>query len=92
MKTRRKFTAEFKTKVVLEAIKEQFTLSELAQKFEIHPNQIQQWKKQFLENASLVFTVEKAELHKDQEEQVAKLYEQIGKLQVANDFLKKKLS
>ena len=92
MKTRRKFTADFKTKVVLEAIKEQFTLSELAQKFEIHPNQIQQWKKQFLENASLVFTAEKAELHQDQEEQVAKLYEQIGKLQVANDFLKKKLS
>ena len=92
MKTRRKFTADFKTKVVLEAIKEQFTLSELAQKFEIHPNQIQQWKRQFLENASLVFSAEKAELHQDQEEQVAKLYEQIGKLQVANDFLKKKLS
>lgn len=90
MKSRRKFTADFKTKVVLEAIKEQFTLSELAQKFEVHPNQIQQWKKQFLENASLVFTGEKAELHQDQEEQVARLYEQIGKLQVANDFLKKK--
>lgn len=92
MKTRRKFTAEFKTKVVLEAIKEQFTLSELAQKFEIHPNQIQQWKKQFLENATVVFTTEKSELHQDQDEQVARLYEQIGKLQVANDFLKKKLS
>ena len=92
MKSRRKFTAEFKTKAVLEAIKEQFTLSELAQKFEVHPNQIQQWKKQFLENASLVFTAEKAELRQDQDEQVARLYEQIGKLQVANDFLKKKLS
>lgn len=92
MKSRRKFTAEFKTKVVLEAIKEQFTLSELAQKFEVHPNQIQQWKKQFLENASMVFTADKAELHQDQDEQVARLYEQIGKLQVANDFLKKKLS
>jgi transposase len=92
MKTRRKFTAEFKTKVVLEAIKEQFTLSELAQKFEIHPNQIQQWKRQFVDNASMVFSAEKADLRMDQEEQVSKLYEQIGKLQVANDFLKKKLS
>lgn len=78
--------------MVLEAIKEQFTLSELAQKFEVHPNQIQQWKRQFLDNASMVFSAEKADLRMDQEERVSKLYEQIGKLQVANDFLKKKLS
>lgn len=92
MKTRRKFTAEFKAKVALEAIKEQLTLSELAVKHQLHPTQIQQWKKQFLENAAMVFAADKTELHQDQEEQVAKLYEQIGKLQVANDFLKKKLS
>jgi transposase len=92
MKTRRKFTAEFKAKVALEAIKEQLTLSELAVKHQLHPTQIQQWKKQFVENAALVFSVDKSALHQDQEEQVAKLYEQIGKLQVANDFLKKKLS
>ena len=92
MKTRRKFSAEFKAKVALEAIREQLTLSELAVKHQLHPTQIQQWKKQFLENAALIFSADKAEAHQDQEEQVAKLYEQIGKLQVANDFLKKKLS
>jgi transposase len=92
MKTRRKFNAEFKARVALEAIKEQFTISELASKHQIHPNQIQQWKKQFLENAAMVFSSDKADLRQDQDDQIAKLYEQIGKLQVANDFLKKKLS
>jgi transposase-like protein len=92
MKTRRKFSAEFKAKVAVEAIKEQLTVSELAAKHEIHPNQISQWKKQFLDNASMVFSAEKADLKQDQDDQIAKLYEQIGKLQVANEFLKKSLS
>ena len=91
MKTRRKFSAEFKAKVALEAIKEQLTVSELAAKHQLHPNQIAQWKKQFLDNASMVFSAEKADLKQDQDEQIAKLYEQIGKLQVANEFLKKSL-
>jgi len=91
MKTKRKFSAEFKAKVALEAIKEQLTVSELAAKYELHPNQIAQWEKQFLDNASMVFSSEKADLKQDQDEQIAKLYEQIGKLQVANDFLKKTL-
>ncbi|MFO7657159.1 MAG: transposase [Bacteroidales bacterium] len=46
-KTRRKFSAAFKTKVVLEAIKERYTLSELAQQYDLHPNQIALWKKEF---------------------------------------------
>lgn len=91
MKTRRKFSAEFKAKVALEAIKEQLTVSELAAKHQLHPNQIAQWKKQFLDNASMVFSAEKADLKQDQDDQIAKLYEQIGKLQVANEFLKKSL-
>ena len=54
--TRRIFTAEFKTKVVLEAIKERQSLSELAEHFELHPIQISQWKREFLENATKVFS------------------------------------
>jgi transposase len=52
MKTRKKHTAEFKTKVVLEVLSEQYTIQVLARKYEVHPNQITQWKNLFLENAS----------------------------------------
>ncbi len=89
MKSRRKFTAEFKARVALEAIKEQSTLAELAVKYEIHPNQITEWKKTFLANATLTFTEKLPE--KKHEEEVRRLYEQIGQLKVENDFLKKKL-
>ncbi len=50
-RTRRKFSASFKTKVVLEALKERKTLSELAEQFNLHPHQISAWKKEFLNNA-----------------------------------------
>lgn len=89
MKSKRKFTAEFKAKVALEAIKEKQTLVELAAKYELHPNQITEWKRQFLEKASLVFTEKHPQKEKAESEQ--KLYEQIGRLQVENEFLKKKL-
>lgn len=54
-KTRRKFTASFKTKVVLEALKERQTVQELAEKHKLHPNQISAWKKEFLANAEQAF-------------------------------------
>ena len=54
-KSRRKFTSVFKTKVVLELLKERNTLSEIAQKYEIHPTIISKWKTEFLEKASIVF-------------------------------------
>lgn len=53
---RRKFSASFKTKVVLEALKERETIQQLAAKFELHPNQISQWKSDFLANADQVLT------------------------------------
>ena len=55
MRTHRKFTSKFKTKVVLEALSERFTMSQLAEKHQLHPNQISQWKNQFLQNADSVF-------------------------------------
>jgi len=54
-KKRQNHSPEFKAKVAIEALKEQKTISELAQFYEIHPNQISTWKKEFLENASQVF-------------------------------------
>jgi len=87
--TRRKFTKSFKVNVAIEAIKERATLSELARRFELHPNQISQWKREFLNNAEKAFDRDKAANNKT--EDTSKLYEKIGKLEVENDFLKKNL-
>ena len=95
MSKHRKFTAEFKTKVVLEALSERSTIQELAQRHEIHPNMITGWKRHFLERASGVFSRENGEEtgnHKDMEKENQRLYQKIGKLQVEMDFLKKVLS
>jgi len=54
--TRRKFTAKFKAKVAVEAIQEKLTIQQIAAKYEIHPNQISQWKRLFLYNADSVFS------------------------------------
>ncbi len=56
MQKRRQFSADFKAKVAIEALKEQQTLQELAHKYEVHPNQISSWKQEFLQNSASVFT------------------------------------
>ena len=88
--TRRKFTAEFKTKVAIEAIKERQSLSELAERFELHSNQISQWKREFMENATMVFSKGKDE-EQEPKVDVDKLYSKIGQLEIERDFLKKSL-
>jgi transposase len=91
-KSRRKFSADFKTKVVLEALKERNTIEEISRKFELHPNQITTWKKEFLSNASAAFADDAVkEDMKEQEAVIEKLYAQIGQREVEIDFLKKKL-
>lgn len=91
--TRRKFTSEFKKKVVLEALKERNTIQELAAKHEIHPQQITDWKRQFLENSDAAFERPGSVDGKaaEAEKLIDQLYAQIGQLKVENDFLKKKL-
>lgn len=91
-KERRKFSSEFKFKVVLEALRERETLASLAAKYQIHPQQITDWKRAFLEQGEQVFSNPAELKDKDTEEKISKLYEQIGMLKVENDFLKKKLS
>lgn len=88
-KSRRKFSAAFKAQVAIEALKERETLSELANRFEVSPNQISIWKREFLNHASNAFTGEKKK--EDTEQKVDKLYQKIGELEMENDFLKKSL-
>jgi len=88
-KTRRKFSSSFKAKVAIEAIKERSSLQELASKFELHPNQISSWKREFMENADLAFGSRLEKENTDGETEP--LYSKIGQLQIENDFLKKVL-
>ena len=91
--SRRKFTSEFKKKVVLEALKERSTIQELATKYEVHPQQITDWKRHFVDNSDSVFDRAGKEERDDtdHEKLVEQLFSQIGQLKVENDFLKKKL-
>jgi len=87
---RRKFSIEFKKKVVLEALKERETIEVLAKKHELQPSQISMWKSEALSNFEQVF----GKQNKQSEVPVVdieKLYAQIGHQKVEIDFLKKKL-
>lgn len=90
-KKRRKHSEEFKAKVAVEAVKEVHTLSELSARFKVHPTVIAHWKRQLLEGAAGVFSGGNGAKPKTEDELTAPLYEQIGRLQVENDWLKKKL-
>lgn len=92
MRTRRKFNSEFKAKVAIEAIKERESISELSKRYELHPNQISAWKKEFLSNASIVFGSDLKYNNDKKEIEKQKLYQAIGQLKVENDFFKKALS
>ena len=72
--------------------KERSTIEQLAHKYELHPTQINSWKREALANMASVFGSEKADTAVQTEQQTQQLYAQIGQLKVENDFLKKKLS
>ena len=80
---RRNHGAVFKAKVALEAIKGEQTLVELAAHFQVHPNQITEWKKQLLDRAPEIFDKEK----KTNEHDIKELHAKIGRLAIENDFL-----
>ena len=89
MKTRRRFTAEFKAKIALEAIAGHRTIAELATKHELHPNQITQWKRQAVEKLALVFDDKGPEAQVNRDAEVTQLHAKIGQLVVERDFLAK---
>ena len=88
---RRKLPGEFKAKVALAALAGEQTINEIAAQYEVHPSQIAVWKKQLQENAAEFFSDRRAHKQAEDEELVARLYQQIGQLQVELDWLKKKV-
>jgi transposase len=88
---RRKFTSKFKTKVVLEALSERYTLAQLAERHQLHPNQISQWKSQFLSNAEMVFDKGKKSPKDQADQEKDRLLKTIGQQKVELDFLKNAL-
>ena len=91
-KTRRKHSAEFKVKVVLDMLKGVETLSEISSKYGVHPTQITKWRRTFLEKAPELFGDKGSSTDGGRDEVESELYKKIGQLQVELDFLKKKSS
>ena len=91
-KKRRRYSAEFKFKVALEAAKELKPLSQLASEYELHPNQISTWKKQLLSEGAEVFKNGQQRQGQDQAAREAELFEQIGRLKMELEWLKKKVT
>lgn len=91
-KKRRQHSTEYKFKVALEAAKRAKTLAEIVSETGVHPNQISQWKDQLLEGAVHVFSSNSARQQREFERREAELYEQIGRLKMELEWLKKAAS
>jgi transposase len=89
-KARRKHSADFKIKVVLDLLKGAETLSEISSKYGVHPTQITKWRRTFLEKAPEIFSDKANQKERTRDEVEGELYKKIGQLQVELDFLKKK--
>jgi putative transposase len=87
---RKQYSGQYKFKVAMAAAKGDKTLSELASETGVHPTQIGQWKKQLLEEGGSLFTRNGGQMHQSGEEVQTQLYEQIGRLKMELEWLKKK--
>jgi transposase-like protein len=87
---RKRYSAQVKAQVALEAIKGHKTVNEIASEYGLHPSQITQWKKQALEELPRIFSPRRQKAEQAEEELKAALYQQIGQLKVELDWLQKK--
>ena len=92
MAKRRRHSAKFKFEVALEAAKGTKTLSELASEYQLHPSQISAWKRDLVESGPDVFSNRRAQREREQATREAELYEQIGRLKMELEWLKKKVT
>lgn len=93
MEKRNRYTAEFKTKVVLEVLREEQTVNEIAGKYEVSPVMLSRWKAEFLERASMVFgreTKAAEKMKRGYEEKQEELEKLVGQLTLEVNWLKKK--
>ena len=89
-KKRKRYSAQFKFQVALEAIKGLKTVNQLASEYELHPNQVSQWKRQLLEEGATIFdNGASQQQQRDMAQTEAELYEQIGRLKMEVEWLKK---
>jgi len=87
---RKKHSAEFKAKIALEAAKGLKTINEIASESEVHPTQVNAWKKQLMDELPTLFASSRGQKEKSQDELTDLLYQQIGQLKVELDWIKKK--
>lgn len=92
MSQRIRRSAQFKFKVALEAAKEAETLNQLSSEYEVHPSQISEWKHHLLDEGPTLFGVTTSRQQQAQEALQAELYEQIGRLKMELEWLKKKVA
>lgn len=90
MKKRKIYPKEYKARVAMEALKEDKTIAEISSEYEINANLVTKWKKQLKENMASVF-IRKNEQEPDAQRQIDNLHKEIGRIQVENSWLKKKL-